>query len=141
MGEDEQHPEEQIAERMEHVVRRFLNMPPQPHGKNPKTPPVEEKPKARRLMGRSVHLRCDANEALTAIAALRTELEIGLAGDVSQRILDLLKRPEEVFRIKTDIHPTGARKVTVRLEPSDRLAMLLAALRAGNVDRTIVEET
>src|SRR5258708_3103738 len=135
MNEDD-YSDQEIAKRMERVTRRFLSMPPRPHGKNPKTPPVEEKPKARRLMGRSVHVRCDANEALAAIAALRTELEIDPAGDVSQRILDLLKRPEEAFRIKTDIHSTGARKVTVRLEPSDSLAMLLAALRAGNVDRT-----
>jgi hypothetical protein len=36
MNEDK---EEEVARRMERVVKRFLNMPPQPHGKNPKSPP------------------------------------------------------------------------------------------------------
>jgi hypothetical protein len=39
-------PDDQIARRMERVVRRFLEMPPQPHGKNPKSPPPP-KPKER----------------------------------------------------------------------------------------------
>jgi hypothetical protein len=32
-------PDKEIARRMERVVRRFLEMPPQPHGKNPKEQP------------------------------------------------------------------------------------------------------
>jgi hypothetical protein len=31
--------DDEIAQRMERVIRRFLNMPPQPHGKNPNSPP------------------------------------------------------------------------------------------------------
>jgi hypothetical protein len=38
-GDNDQFSEEHIASRMERVVRRFLNIPPQPHGKNPKSPP------------------------------------------------------------------------------------------------------
>jgi hypothetical protein len=37
--ETDQFSEEETARRMERVVRRFLDMPPQPHGKNPKSPP------------------------------------------------------------------------------------------------------
>jgi hypothetical protein len=45
---------EEIAQRMERVVRRFLNMPPQPHGKNPKSPP-SAKPKERPTSKGRVH--------------------------------------------------------------------------------------
>jgi hypothetical protein len=43
IGDDNQLPDEEIARRMERVTRRFLNMPPQPHGKNPKSPPPKPK--------------------------------------------------------------------------------------------------
>jgi hypothetical protein len=52
--DDEQLPEGQIARRMERVVRRFLEMPPQPHGKNPKSPPFP-KPKERPASKGRVH--------------------------------------------------------------------------------------
>jgi hypothetical protein len=39
MQHDDQYTEDEIARRMERVVRRFLEIPPQPHGKNPKSPP------------------------------------------------------------------------------------------------------
>ena len=32
--------EQEIKERIERGLRRALNTPPQPHGKNPKTPPI-----------------------------------------------------------------------------------------------------
>jgi hypothetical protein len=35
--------DEEISRRMEHTVRRFLDMPPQPHGKNPKSPAPKQK--------------------------------------------------------------------------------------------------
>jgi hypothetical protein len=37
---NDQLPNEEIARRMERGLRRALNTPPQPHGKNPKTPPT-----------------------------------------------------------------------------------------------------
>jgi hypothetical protein len=37
-------PQEEIARRMERGLRRALNTPPQPHGKNPNSPPA---PKAK----------------------------------------------------------------------------------------------
>lgn len=35
----DQYSAEETAQRMERVVRRFLDIPPQPHGKNPKSAP------------------------------------------------------------------------------------------------------
>jgi len=51
-GQDDQLPDDEIARRMERGIRRFLKTPPQPHGKNPKSPPP--KPKERpALRGRA----------------------------------------------------------------------------------------
>jgi hypothetical protein len=36
----DQLPDEEIARRMERGLRRALSTPPQPHGKNPKSPPL-----------------------------------------------------------------------------------------------------
>ena len=36
---EDQFGSEEIARRMERGLRRALNTPPQPHGKNPKSPP------------------------------------------------------------------------------------------------------
>jgi hypothetical protein len=46
--------EQEIAERMERGIRRFLNTPPKPHGKNPTTPPPQ-KPKRRPASKERVH--------------------------------------------------------------------------------------
>ena len=45
---------EEIAERMERGIRRFLNTPPQPRGKNPKSTPPP-KPKERPASKGRVH--------------------------------------------------------------------------------------
>jgi hypothetical protein len=41
--DDDQRTDAEISRRMEQTVRRFLNMPPQPHGKNPKSPVPKQK--------------------------------------------------------------------------------------------------
>jgi len=46
--------EQEIAERMERGIRWFLNTPPKPHGKNPKSPPPP-KPKTRPASKGRVH--------------------------------------------------------------------------------------
>jgi hypothetical protein len=48
------YPLEETARRMERVVRRFLNMPPLPHGKNPKSPPPPKR-KERQVSKGRVH--------------------------------------------------------------------------------------
>jgi hypothetical protein len=40
---DDDYTEREIAQRMERGLRRALNTPPQPHGKNPRTPPPKTK--------------------------------------------------------------------------------------------------
>jgi hypothetical protein len=45
---------DEIARRMERGIRRFLNTPPQPRGKNPKSPPTT-KPKQRPASKEHVH--------------------------------------------------------------------------------------
>jgi hypothetical protein len=52
--EDDQYSPEETARRMERALRRALNMPPQPHGRNPKTPPTL-KPKERPASKGRVH--------------------------------------------------------------------------------------
>src|SRR5208282_2352025 len=134
-----QYSDEEIARRMERVTRRFLDMPPQPHGKNPRSPPRPRPGGTGKV--RSLHLRCDAAPALAAIAAIKSELDRNLPGDARERILSLLERPEEAFRIETESDPAGTRKLTVRLNPSDCLVLLLPAFRAGNIDSVPIEET
>jgi hypothetical protein len=50
--DDDQLPDDEIARRMEGSIRRFLRTPPQPHGKNPRTPPPP-KAKERRHKGKA----------------------------------------------------------------------------------------
>jgi hypothetical protein len=51
---DDQLPPSEIARRMERGLRRAFNTPPQPHGKNPTTPP-SPKPKERPASKGRVH--------------------------------------------------------------------------------------
>jgi hypothetical protein len=41
--QEEELPAEEIARRMERGLRRALSKPPQPHGKNPRSPPLKRK--------------------------------------------------------------------------------------------------
>jgi hypothetical protein len=44
---DDELPPEEIARRMERNIRRFLKMPPQAHGKNPRASPrIKQKERA-----------------------------------------------------------------------------------------------
>jgi hypothetical protein len=51
---DDQYSEEETARRADEVIKRMLNTPPQPHGKNPKSPPIP-KPKERPASKGRVH--------------------------------------------------------------------------------------
>jgi hypothetical protein len=51
---DDKFPDEEIAQRMERGIRRFLNTPPQPRGKGPNSPPPP-KPKERPASRGRVH--------------------------------------------------------------------------------------
>jgi hypothetical protein len=50
--EEDSYPPEEISRRMERSIRRLLSAPPQPHGKNPKSPPP---PKSKERSKRRVH--------------------------------------------------------------------------------------
>jgi hypothetical protein len=52
--DDDQYSPEETARRMKRALQRALNMPPQPHGPNPKTPPTP-KPKERPASKGRVH--------------------------------------------------------------------------------------
>jgi hypothetical protein len=54
MPDDDQYSPEETARRMERGLRRALNTPPQPHGKNPKSAPLA-KPKERPASKERVH--------------------------------------------------------------------------------------
>jgi hypothetical protein len=41
--DDDQLPDDEIARRMERGLRKALSSPPQPHGKNPRSPPLKRK--------------------------------------------------------------------------------------------------
>jgi hypothetical protein len=102
---------------------------------------MKAKPKPRSSESRCIHLRLNADAALAVIAEIKSEFDRDRLGDARERILGLLKRPEEAFRVETDVSAAGARKLTVRLNPSDRLIVLLTALRARDVDGLPVEKT
>jgi hypothetical protein len=53
-NENDEYTPKETAHRMERALRRALNMPPQPHGPNPKTPPTL-KPKERPASKGRVH--------------------------------------------------------------------------------------
>jgi len=53
-GSDDQYGPDETARRMERGLRRALNTPPQPHGRNPSTP-AAPKPKTRPASKGRVH--------------------------------------------------------------------------------------
>jgi hypothetical protein len=91
-----------------------------------------------------LRLKADAGALLSALAALRSELQgdlsgVDVPGELRQLALDLLDFPIELAHIQTDISAAAAGDVIVHFQSSDRLADLLAALRARDGDRLIVE--
>jgi hypothetical protein len=52
--DDDQYSPEETARRMKRALERALNIPPQPHGRNPQTPPTP-KPKERPASKGRVH--------------------------------------------------------------------------------------
>jgi hypothetical protein len=46
-NEADRYSDEEIRRRMEHGLRRALSTPPQPHGKNPRSPPPQKHRKAK----------------------------------------------------------------------------------------------
>ena len=83
-----------------------------------------------------------ANNGDKLSASLRELLDsLSESAHLSQKVVHLLfgsgNRFREFFRFNTD--STSWAGVTVSLEPTDRFAELVAAVRAGNIDSLVVE--
>lgn len=76
-------------------------------------------------------LKADTTKLTEALSFLSEALEAG--SEVAHRLVDLLEPIEEFVSIEADLTPAPlAGEVVVRLNPSDRLLGLVAAVRAGN---------
>jgi hypothetical protein len=69
------------------------------------------------------------------------ELDRDRPRELVELALHLRDFPQELVALKTDRDPTGADQLVMRLEPSDGLRRLVAALRAWNPDCLAVEMT
>lgn len=82
----------------------------------------------------------NAIELIDALTALSAELP-HCPLEIIKGAIDLCDLPSQLARIETDASATTAGEIAVRLEPSDRLRDLMAAIRARNVDRLVVEDS
>ena len=87
-----------------------------------------------------VVLDADASPALAAIRELWKWAESS-PPEVAKFLFQVLDAPQQLIRFQSDVGTADAYglSVLVRLEPSDRLRDLLAALRAGNFDAIAVK--
>ena len=88
-------------------------------------------------------LTFDNSAAMVALDELdRLISDMQLAPDVRKAILKLLDDPSQLLRVEPKVRTAafgGATETAIFFEPSDRLGNLLATLRAGDVDRLLVE--
>ena len=88
-------------------------------------------------------LTFDNSAAMMALDELDQLIsDMQLAPDVRNAILNLLDGPSQLLRIVPNVSgaPVGGTVETaICFEPSERLGNLLATLRAGDVDRLLVE--
>jgi hypothetical protein len=80
-----------------------------------------------------VEIRLESDETM---AALRE-----LSAVFAEKSLDFAYLPFELVRLELDAHATSAEVVVMRLQPTDRLTDLLAAARAGELERLLVEKS
>jgi hypothetical protein len=92
------------------TLKRMLKTPPTPHAA---------------AQRQTVVMTLDTTEFESTLAKA-TELSLEVLGD----FIDALEAGEEIARFDLDSSPALAGKLTVRLDPSDRLAGLVAAIRA-----------
>lgn len=87
----------------------------------------------------TVQLVPDFGEGQRALAELQAHIGI-LPPELRQRLFDISNFAAELIRFEVNPCGAGAVQMTVRAYPSDRLLLLLAAFRAGDVDFTAVEQ-
>jgi len=83
-----------------------------------------------------------AAETAEVIGAFR-HLLLDLANrspEVVQRLTDLAKPGKQLVSVQIDPEAASADMVVMRLDPADGLLRLVAALRAGDVDLSAVEQ-
>ncbi|MGC2411852.1 MAG: hypothetical protein WA459_04020 [Stellaceae bacterium] len=92
--------------------------------------------------GRHMHVRLslDASELVAALSGLSAEIPQA-APEILDRALRASEFPLELIAFEVDASAAEAGVMTVRLQPSNLLRGLVAAARAGNVDRLIVEKS
>ncbi len=88
-------------------------------------------------------LTFDNSAAMAALDELDQLISgMQLAPDVRNAILKLFDDPSQLVRVEPKVHIAalgGTKETAICFEPSERLGNLLATLRAGDVDRLLVE--
>lgn len=82
----------------------------------------------------TVQLSCEADDLIAALEQLLSEFTEG-SPEIRERLLDFFCSTGEAGLIEIDSVAASADEMVVRLNPSYRLRMLLAALRAGDLGR------
>jgi len=88
----------------------------------------------------SVRLCLDVSEFVAVVAELSAEIA-QCPPEIVEGAVGACEAALEAARFQVDPSTASANDVIIRLEPSGRLRMLLAALRARDVDRLIVEKS
>ena len=87
-----------------------------------------------------ITVSADASELLKDINSLSALVEATeCVPEVIQGVIDLFGSPDEFIGIDSDLGPAGAADhIIVRFKPSDRFAVLMAALRADKFEGVVV---
>jgi hypothetical protein len=85
------------------------------------------------------------NEKLTIDVRMESDATMALLRELRaafvEKALDFTYLPSELVRVETDVSAARADVIVMRLEPTDRLMDLLAAARAGKLERLCVEKS
>jgi len=84
--------------------------------------------------GQTVSINISGKKVADVVVGFKPSLEQALYG-----LLSVLEFSKEVRAINVDDGSAPAGELLVRLEPSDRLRRILAAIAAGDVDALVVE--
>jgi hypothetical protein len=87
----------------------------------------------------TIELKCDSRQTQADIQLLAQAAQRSM--QVRQRLIDLVDFAPELVRFDTDHSlATAACELRIRLELSDALLELVAAIRAGQFDGLVVED-
>jgi len=87
-----------------------------------------------------VSVNCDASGLVAHLVAMESKLHPGdRLAEVSQHLFSILDLRREIACVNANDGSTGASKILIRLEPSDRLRRISSAILAGDIDALVVE--